>query len=65
MTRTVDGNDVAEAFDDALRPRMARVVTETTRAGELAALERFRESFDLGGHPKPATDGHLKTGHHT
>ena len=19
----------------------------------------------LGGHPKPATDGHLKTGHHT
>ena len=20
---------------------------------------------DLGGHPKPATDGHLKTGHHT
>ena len=21
-------------------------------------------SGDLGGHPKPATDGHLKTGHH-
>jgi hypothetical protein len=19
----------------------------------------------LGGHPKPASDGHLKTGHHT
>ena len=47
MTRTVDGNDVAEAFDDALRPRMARVVTETNRAGELAALERFREYFDV------------------
>ena len=47
MTRTVDGNDVAEAFDDALRPRMALVVTETNRAGELAALERFREYFDV------------------
>ena len=33
--------------------------------GEL--LGDGREAFDppLGGHPKPATDGQLKTGHHT
>ena len=24
-----------------------------------------RDSMYLGGHPKPAIDGHLKTGHHT
>jgi hypothetical protein len=26
---------------------------------------RFSNSMILRGHPKPATDGHLKTGHHT
>jgi hypothetical protein len=25
--------------------------------------ERYRLAVTLGGHPKPATDGHLKTGH--
>ena len=47
MTRTVDGNDVAETFDDALRPRIARAVTGTNASGELAALDRFREYFDV------------------
>ncbi len=47
MTRNVDGHDVAEAFDDALRPRMARAVADTNRSGELAALARFREYFDV------------------
>jgi hypothetical protein len=28
----------------------------------LRLLER-RKRLALGGHPKPATDGHLKTGH--
>jgi len=29
-------------------------------------LHEFRlVDANLGGHPKPATDGHLKTGHHT
>ena len=47
MTRTVDGDDVAEAFDDALRPRMTRAVTDTNNSGELAVLERFRGYFDV------------------
>lgn len=47
MTRTVDGDDVAETFDDALRPRMARAVTDMTSSGELAALEGFRGYFDV------------------
>ena len=47
MTRAVDGDDVAETFDDALRPRIAREVTDTNGSGELAALERFREYFDV------------------
>ena len=41
MTRTVDGDDVAEAFDEALRPRLVRAVTDTIGADELAALDRF------------------------
>ena len=48
MTRTVDGDDVAEAFDDALRPRLVRAVTDTISADELAALDRFRSYFDVG-----------------
>ena len=47
MTRTVDGDDVAEAFDDALRPRLVRAVTDTIGADELAALDRFRSYFDV------------------
>ena len=47
MTRTVDGDDVAEAFDEALRPRLVRAVTDTIGADELAALDRFRSYFDV------------------
>ena len=47
MTRTVDGNDMAEAFDDALRPRMTRAVTDTNTSGDLAVLERFRGYLDV------------------
>ena len=47
MTRTVDGDDVAEAFDEALRPRLVRAVTDTIGADERAALDRFRRYFDV------------------
>ena len=47
MTRTVNGADVAEAFDDALRPRMTRAVIDTNNSGDLAVLERFREYLDV------------------
>jgi hypothetical protein len=50
MART-NGLDVAR-----LR-QLARVGAEVT-------LNRLRAEI-LGGHPKPAIDGHLKTGHHT
>ena len=49
MTRTLDGEDVAEAFDDALRPRMVRAVTDTNDSDEaLAALEQFRGYLNVG-----------------
>ena len=47
MTRTVDGNDVAEAFDDALRPRVIRTVAHTNNSRELAVLERFRGYLEV------------------
>ena len=47
MTRTVDGDDVAETFDDAIRPRIARAVTGTNSGTEFAALETFRSYFDV------------------
>ena len=31
---------------------------------ELSERQRLKQLEDLGGHPKPAIDGHLKTGHH-
>ena len=48
MTRTVDGDDVAESFDDAIRPRIARAVTDTNDATGFAALEGFRGYFEVG-----------------
>lgn len=48
MTRTVDADDAAGAFDDALRRRMARAVADTNGAGRLEALERFRGYFGVG-----------------
>ena len=47
MTRTVNGADVAEAFDDALRPRMTRVMIDANNSGDLAVLERFRGNLDV------------------
>ena len=47
MTRTIDGNDVAEAFDDALRPQMTRTVTDTNNSRDLAVLERFRDYLEI------------------
>ena len=44
MVRTVAGGDVANAFDDALRPRMA--AAGAGEPGDSQALERFRGYFD-------------------
>jgi len=50
-------HDVLEATLE-LAIEIAREGREGRRVGTLFTL-------GLGGHPKPATDGHLKTGHHT
>ncbi len=47
MTRDVSGDDMAEAFDDALRPRVARAAAELDMPGGEAALTRFRGYFDV------------------
>ncbi len=47
MTRDVSGDDMAEAFDDALRPRVVRAARELNMAGGEAALTRFRGYFDV------------------
>lgn len=46
MTRTVAGGDVADAFDDALRPRMAPRNQERGEADTAAALARLRSHLD-------------------
>jgi hypothetical protein len=47
MTRDVIGDDMAEAFDDALRPRVERAAAELSMPGGEAALARFRRYFDV------------------
>lgn len=47
MTRDVKGDDMAEAFDGALRPRVKRAATELNMPGGEAVLTRFRSYFDL------------------
>lgn len=47
MTRTVAGGDVADAFDDALRPRMAPRRQESGDADAAAALARLRSHLDV------------------
>lgn len=48
MTRDVGGEDMAEAFDGALRPRVIQAAAEMSMPGGEAALETFRGYFDVG-----------------
>lgn len=47
MTRNVGGDQMAEAFDGALRPRVQRAAAEMNMPGGEAALERFRAFFNV------------------
>ena len=47
MTRTVDGGDIADAFDDALRPRMPRPGRGPDGDAAAAALARLRGYLDV------------------
>jgi len=54
MTRDVGGDDMADAFDGALRPRVQRAANEMNMPGGEAALEQFRSYFSLGEMTKGA-----------
>ena len=47
MTRDVDGETMAEAFDGALRPRVERAAAERNQPDGVEALERFRSYFSV------------------
>ena len=47
MTRTVSGGDVADAFDEALRPRMPRAAAGADGNDAAAALARLRGYLDV------------------
>jgi hypothetical protein len=48
MTRNVGGEDMAEAFDGALRPRVQRAAAEMSMPGGEDALTTFRGYFSVG-----------------
>ena len=47
MTRDVGGEDMAEAFDGALRPRVQMAAAEKNMPGGEAALDQFRAFFNI------------------
>jgi len=68
MTRDVGGEDMAEAFDGALRPRVQRAAAEMDMPGGEAALDEFRGFFSVDEMTKEseivfscASDGTLRT----
>ncbi len=54
MTRDVGGEDMADAFDGALRPRVQRADSEMGMPGGEQALDQFRGYFSLGEMTKGA-----------
>ena len=68
MTRDVGGEDMAEAFDGALRPRVQRAAAEMDMPGGEAALDEFRGFFNVDEMTKESAivfsctpDGTLRT----
>jgi hypothetical protein len=47
MTRDISGEAIANAFDDALKPRVATAAKESNRTDGPDALEKFRGYFNL------------------
>ena len=47
MLRAVGGDDLAKAFSEVLRPRLARAVPDMNEFGEGGVLERFRDYFEV------------------
>ncbi len=68
MARNVGGDDMADAFDGALRPRVQRAASEMGMPGGEAVLDTFREYFSVDEMTKNTEllftcepDGTLKT----
>ena len=47
MTRDVDGETMADAFEESLLPRVERAATEKNMPGGVEALEQFRQFFSI------------------
>jgi hypothetical protein len=47
MCRDVDGDDMAEAFDDSLKPRLAHAMKKLELRGKAEDLAAFRAYFDV------------------
>jgi hypothetical protein len=47
MTRNVDGDDMAEAFDDVLAPRLKKAEKKLEMPGGMEAMKVFRAYFDV------------------
>jgi hypothetical protein len=47
MCRDVDGDDMAEAFEDSLAPRMKGIIAADSKAGSMEDLKSFRSFFDI------------------
>lgn len=47
MCRDVDGDDMAEAFDDSLAPRMKQAIEKDKKRGALEDLAKFRSYFSV------------------
>ena len=60
MTRNVNGKDMAEAFEDALGPRVTRAAEELAMTGGEEALQEFR-NFDVYLGAKPILKGGKKS----
>ncbi|HET7040276.1 MAG TPA: chalcone isomerase family protein [Gemmatimonadales bacterium] len=54
MTRNVGGEDMADAFDGALRPRVQQAAADMNMPGGEEALDRFRAYFSVGEMTKEA-----------
>jgi hypothetical protein len=64
-TRHIPGQfDKTACPQKLISSRITEAVTDETRLPSSRRVDH-RGSLHLGGHPKPAIDGHLKTGHHS
>lgn len=66
QAETTEGPYAPSAFDERLKasPALAAIVMHDAAAVWNVPGEWYRQARTSGAHPKPATEGHLKTGRH-